>query len=267
MIQGQTLRKPEAPIGTVGKAMAVLEQVATFGRPARSSEILENSEHPKATLYRLLHTLTQQQMLAYDANTQTYWLGLKLVRLASFAWAQSSLAKIASPTVNELSNRTGETVHLAQMDSGQVLFVDKVRRAGNSETLAQVGLVAPAHCTGVGKAILAFLPEKQFNFAMNQQTFFKFTTNTCCSKQQLSSELQTIRKEGVAFDREEHELGVISIAAPILRENGSPLGALSIASSTSRNSLESISKFQGNLLDAAKTIARNAEVWNFPQAS
>lgn len=263
----QPLTKPGAPIGTVGKAMTVLEQVADFERPVRFSELLEKSEHPKATLYRLLNTLTQQKMLAYDQKSQTYWLGLKLVRLASFAWAQSSLAKIASSTLNELATLSDETVHLAQMDSGQVLFVDKIRRAGNSETLAQIGLVAPAHCTGVGKAILAHLPEKRLEFAMNQQTFFRFTPNTCCTRECLHSELETIRKEGVAFDREEHELGVISIAAPILRENGRPLGALSIASSTSRNTLDSISKYRSHLLEAADTIAKNAEVWNFPQTS
>ena len=191
----QPVTKPDAPIGTVGKAMAVLEQVADFERPARFSELLEKSDHPKATLYRLLHTLTQQKMLAYDPKSQTYWLGLKLVRLASFAWAQASLAKIATSTLTELSAATGETVHLAQMDSGQVLFVDKIRRAGNSDTLAQIGLVAPAHCTGVGKAILAYLPENKLEFAMNQQTFFKFTPNTCSRKQCLQSELETIRKD------------------------------------------------------------------------
>jgi len=261
------LNKAIVSDGTVGKALESLEQVANFGRPVKFSEILAVSNHPKATLYRLLHTLVRQQMLSYDDETQTYWLGLKLVRLASTAWTQSSLAKIASPIIRELSSTIDETVHLAQMDAGQILFVDKVRRTAQSETLAKVGLVAPAHCTGVGKAILAFLSKERLKFAMKQQTFFEFTPNTCRTPEMLLMELDFIKREGVAYDREEHELGIISIAAPILRKNGHPLGALSIASSNSRHTIESIAQFRSQLLEAAKKIADAAEVWNFPQIS
>ncbi|MDJ0612517.1 MAG: IclR family transcriptional regulator [Rhizobiaceae bacterium] len=261
------MTKPIVSDGTVGKALSVLDQVAAFERPVRFTEILKVSEHPKATLYRLLNTLTRQQMLAYDSEKQTYWLGLKLVRLANSAWSQSSLARIAGPAILQLSEGIDETVHLAQMDAGQVLFVDKIRRAGNSDTLARVGLIAPAHCTGVGKAILAHLPSNRLEHALDQQNFFRFTPNTCGSRKELMTELETVKRAGIAFDREEHELGVISIAAPILRQNGRPLGALSIASSTSRHCLDSISQFRSKLLETAQKIAREAEVWNFPQTS
>ena len=110
--------------GTVGKALEVLDQIAAFGRPVRFSELQGGSAFPKATLYRLLQTLTHQGMLVLDPDQGTYALGVRLVRLAHAACAQSSLAPIARPYLDELAEKTGETIHLAQMDQGQVLYVD-----------------------------------------------------------------------------------------------------------------------------------------------
>lgn len=258
------MNKPITSDGTVGKALSVLDLVAEFGRPVRFSEVLEKSPHPKATLYRFLQTLTSQGMLTYNSRSQTYSLGLRLVRLAHSAWEQSSLATVASPYLDRLAAEVGETIHLAQMESGQVLFVDKKRQSDTFETLARAGRVAPAHCTGVGKAILAFLPEAQLQRAMRYQAFVPFTANTHTSAESLYAELKTIRRDGVAYDRQEHETGIISIAMPILLKNGLPLGAVSVASSTSRLDLARLDAFQPMLSEAVRKIGEEAEAWNFP---
>ena len=112
--------------GTVGKALAVLDTVASFGRPVRFGELLADSPYPKATLYRLMQVLTKQAMLSYDPERQTYAPGLRLVRLAHAAWQNASLAPVARPYLEALSAEVGETVHLAQLDGGQVLYVDKI---------------------------------------------------------------------------------------------------------------------------------------------
>ena len=145
--------------GTVGKALDVLDMVALVGRPVRFGELLTKSAYPKATLYRFLQTLTNQGMLAYDEDRSTYTLGVRLVRLAHVAWTQSSLAPLARPYLDDLAAETGETVHLAQMDMGQVLYVDKRNAIKPVEMFSSAGKVGPAYCTGVGKAMLAHLPE------------------------------------------------------------------------------------------------------------
>ena len=250
--------------GTVGKACDVLEQVAAFKRPARFNEILEASPFPKATLYRLMQTLTNQGMLYYDPDAQTYSMGLRLVRMAHAAWGQSSLAPVAAPILDELAAEAGETIHLAQMENGQVLFVDKRRASVLFETLAQTGRVAPAHSTGVGKAILAFMTPDRLERALRQQAFVKYTPNTHENVENLMAELNQIRADGVAFDREEHEQGIISIAAPILLGNGKVVGAVSIASTTNRNPPETLQAFKPILLDATARIGEQATPWQFP---
>ncbi len=249
--------------GTVGKALEVLDCVAEFGRPVRFSELLEVSPYPKATLYRFLQSLTNQHMLAYNADG-TYWLGARLMRLAHAAWKTASLAPIARPFVEALVAEVGESVHLAQLDNGQVLFIDKLKASDQFETLARVGLIAPAYCTGVGKAILAFLPPKRLELALQQQSFFRYTEDTIGSVAELIAELEEVRRTGVAFDRQEHEHGIISIAAPILDAGGCVIGALSIATSTARNTSEGLTAFRPALLDTAQKIGAEATHWHFP---
>ena len=249
--------------GTVGKALEVLDCVANFGRPVRFAEVLETSPYPKATLYRLLQTLTSQNMLAYNTDG-TYWLGARLMRLAHAAWNTASLAPIARPFVEALAAEVGETVHLAQLDNGQVLFIDKLKATDQFETLARVGQVAPAYCTGVGKCILAFLAPKRLELALQQQSFFQYTENTHTSIASLIAELEEIRRDGIGFDRQEHEHGINSIATPILDTNGRVIGALSIATSTTRHTTESLKAFRPALLETAKQIGEEATHWHFP---
>lgn len=249
--------------GTVGKALEVLDCVAGFGRPVRFSELLEVSPYPKATLYRFLQSLVNQSMLTCDEDG-AYWLGARLMRLAHAAWSNASLAPIARPHVERLATRVGESVHLAQLDNGQVLFVDKVKITSQFDTLARSGQVAPAYCTGVGKAMLAFLAPKHLELALKQQSFFPYTENTHKSIGPLVDELGKIREEGVAFDRQEHEHGIISIAAPILNSSGRVIGALSVATSTARHPLAGLEAFRPLLVETATEIGEEATHWHFP---
>lgn len=250
--------------GTVGKALEVLDSVAGFERPVKFSELLERSSYPKATLYRLLQTLTNQNLLSHDAETGTYSLGLRLIRLAHTAWEHASLAPIARPFVEQLAAEAGESVHLAQMDNGQVIFVEKLKATDRFETLAQVGKVAPAYCTGVGKAMLAFIAPKRLDIVLQQQSFYPYTTSTHQTAESLMRELPEIRRDGIAFDREEHEQGIVSIAAPIFISNGRVIGALSVATSTTRYSLDELTAFRSSLLSTAEKIGTQASSWHFP---
>ena len=251
--------------GTVGKALDVLDMVALAGRPVRFTELLGAGTYPKATMYRFLQTLTNQGMLAYDPERQSYSLGVRLVRLAHAAWSQSSLAPVARPWIDTLSADVGETIHLAQMDQAQVLYVDKRNATRAVEMFSQAGKVGPAYCTGVGKAMLAFLPPDMQDRAIERQSFHRFTPNTLCTPIALLAELQVIRKRGYAFDNEEHEPGIICIALPILTQSGRVMGALSVTSTTSRSSLDALAQLAPRSQETANAIAGEAESWRFPE--
>lgn len=250
--------------GTVGKALSVLDQVASFERPVRFSELLETSAYPKATLYRLLQTLTSQGLVSFDPEWGTYALGVRLVRLAHQAWRQSSLAPIARPYVEELSRSLGETVHLAQLDGGHVLYVDKRNSAQPVEMYSQAGKVGPVYCTGVGKAMLAWMPEAEQMRIISQQSFHRFTDKTLTDAAALKAALINIQARGFSFDDEEHEPGIICIAVPILSQSGRVMGGLSVTSTTSRHSLQSLQKLAPQIKTTVGRIAEDAEIWRFP---
>jgi IclR family KDG regulon transcriptional repressor len=251
--------------GTVGKALDVLDRVAQAGRPVRFTELLADAAYPKATLYRFLQTLTNQGMLAYDPDRQSYSLGVRLVRLAHAAWAQSSLAPIARPYIDILSADVGETIHLAQLDVGQVLYVDKRNAARPVEMFSQAGKVGPAYCTGVGKAMLAHQTADALDRALDRQSFHRFTDHTLTSRAALLAELEVIRGRGFAFDAEEHEPGIICVAVPILTRAGRAMGALSVTSTTARASLTALAALAPRIQQTAALIAAEAESWRFPE--
>lgn len=262
---GAGMTSGTASDGTVAKALEVLDLVAAFGRPVRFSEVLERSAYPKATLYRLLQTLVGQGMLAFDPDRATYGMGIRLVRLAHVAWQQSSLAPIARPHLDTLSARVGETVHLAQLDHGQVLYVDKRNARDPVPMYSQAGKVGPAYCTGVGKAMLAYLPEPALRSALERQSWHRFTAKTLTTPAALRAELIRIRARGHAFDDEEHEPGIICVALPILATGGAILGALSVTSTTARTSLAGLASLAPLIGEIAQVIARETEAWRFPE--
>lgn len=254
----------QAGDGTVGKALSVLDAVADRGRPVRFAELLEESPYPKATLYRFVQTLTKQGMLTFDPERQTYTPGLRLVRLAHAAWQTSSLAPIARPHLDALSRATGETVHLAQLDAGQVLYVDKRNAVDPVEMFSQAGKVGPAYCTGVGKAMLAHLPEAELAPVLQRQAWHHFTAKTITDAAAMGAELAAIRARGHAFDDEEHEPGIICVAVPVLTRGGRLLGALSVTSTTTRTDLDGLSAHLPAIARAVEAIASEAQHWRFP---
>lgn len=255
----------ETSDGTVGRTLAVLDLVAEYGRPVRFAEILPRAGLPKATLYRFLQVLAHQDMLVFDEDRQTYAPGMRLVRLAHSAWAQSSLAPLAKDIIDALAARIGQTVHLAQLDNGAVLYVDKRNAQKPVEMFSQSGKVGPAYCTGVGKAMLAHLPEDRLAQAIARQSFHGHTPNTITTPEALRAELGVIRERGFALDDEEHEAGIACIAVPILSASGRMLGAISVTTTTATTSRDELLSLAGPVSDASAAIAAAAEAWRFPE--
>jgi len=189
------------------------------------------------------------------------------VQLAHAAWRhEGALAPVARPWLDQLSESAGETVHLAQLDNGQVLYLDKRSARIPVPMFSEAGKVGPAYCTGVGKAMLAFLPDDALPDILAQQSWHGFTPRTLTSPAAMMAEIATIRARGYAFDDEEHEPGIICVAAPIITRTGRVLGALSLTSTTARSSLATLEAHAPRIKDAAQTIAQELESWRFPEA-
>lgn len=246
--------------GPVTKALMLLDVFAAAERPMRFSDLKNELPFPKATLHRMLKSLVDERMLAHDESTSTYQLGPRLIRLAHAAWAHSSLAEAAHPVLDSLHAELGKTIHLAQLDGGQVLYLDK--RVGNRglAMFSRPGKVGPAYCTGVGKAMMAALSRPSLDECLLRQTFARFTAHTITTRDDLLRELDQIRQRGHAFDREEHEPGIICIAVPILAPDGALFGGLSATNPGSVEDIKQLEALAPTLKEAARIIASDASM-------
>lgn len=213
--------------GTLGKAIAVLELVALSDRPMRFTEILERAGQPRGTLHRQLSHLLEEGLLDLNAD-HCYEPGLRLLKLASSAWARSDLRRLAAPHLQTLHELTGETVHLGVLKGAEIIYLDKVESRQAVRMASQIGKASPAYCTGVGKAALSVLPEPHLADLLRDAPFRRFTAQTITSLGALRVELEAIRTAGYAFDREEHEPGIRCVAAAIADPALSFVGGVSV---------------------------------------
>ena len=244
--------------GPVTKSLMLLDAFAEAEQPLRFSDLKERLPFPKATLHRMLKALADERMLTHNEASGSYQLGPRLIRLAHAAWAHSSLSDAARPVLDSLHAELGKTIHLAQLDSGQVLYLDK--RIGNRglAMFSRPGKVGPAYCTGVGKAMMAYLPDDALQGCLHRQTLARFTPTTLTSRAALLRELEAIRSRGYALDREEHEPGIVCIAVPILSTDGALFGGLSATSPGTVDDIKQLEKLAPTLKEAARIIAADA---------
>jgi IclR family transcriptional regulator, KDG regulon repressor len=218
-------------LGTsVGKAMALL---TAFDRstPLGVSELSRKADLTKSTAYRLLTVLEELGLVHRDGSR--YRLGTKLFELGNQVayCCPSSLREIAHPYLDELHQSSRQTTHLAILDGGDVLYLDKLFGHNQVRTPSHVGGRAPAHCTALGKILLAYASSPYF--ALAGAPLVRRTRYTVVQPSLLNEQLDEAKTLGVAFDHEEAALGLTCVAAPLRNRKGTIVAAISVSGSTS----------------------------------
>lgn len=249
----------ENDTGTLGKLMVLLDLVTHAERPLRFTDILAQSSQPRGTLHRQLGHLVEEGLLELDGEGR-YSPGLRLLDLAARSWAKNEFRLIAEPHLKALQAMSGETVHLGVLRGTSIIYLDKVEGGQSVRMYSQIGNASPVYCTGVGKAALSVLPAASLAELMADISFHRFTANTLASMRELTAELAEIRRDGCAFDREEHEQGICCIAAPIWTADHSLVGGISITGPAYRLTIERLSQWAGPVRDAAASIIESMRV-------
>jgi DNA-binding IclR family transcriptional regulator len=185
------------------------------------SEIARRAELPLSTAHRILATLREARIVEQEGDRELYRLGLKLLELGSMVLANMELHREALPFIEELARESGETVHLGVFDGSEVVSIEKMDSPQGLASQITVGKSAPAYCTAVGKALLAFQPEAVLD-RICKLGLTGYTPRTITHSARLRKELERIRIAGYAVDDEEHHPGVrcvasLSISGPALR--------------------------------------------------
>ncbi len=250
---------PFAGTGTLGKAIAVLELVATAEAPLRFTEILALSDQPRGTLHRQLSHLVEEGLLSLGGDLR-YAPGMRLLKLASNSWAKNQFRTVAEPHLQKLHDRTGETVHLGVLHAQEIIYLDKVESRQAVRMNSQIGNASPVYCTGVGKAALSILPEDRMLDLVGQFSFRAYTPTTHLSAASLLDELTVVRRVGHAFDREEHESGIRCVAAPVGSPRHGIIAGVSVTGPAYRVSMEQLQQWSGVVMEAAREIERDVDI-------
>ncbi len=208
-----------------------------------------------STVFRLIQTLECCGLVERNRNTGKYRIGLKLLTWGSQALQTMDLRRQAEPFLQELNEKTRETVHLTIRDRDAAIYVHKFDSPIPLRIYSEIGKRAPLYCTGVGKVLLASLPEQERADWFKRNPLLKHTPNTITDKKKLERELAKINELGYALDNEEHEPHVRCVAAPILDYTGSVAAAISLTVPSVRLSQERLPSLIQQVRDTAKKIS------------
>lgn len=179
-------------------------------------------------MLRLLRTMEADRFVRRD-DAHRYRLGSRLFALADAAREQHVVREVAAPHLRQLNQRTGQTVHLAAWENGEVIYVDKLDSVRSVRMYSQIGVPAALHCTAVGKVLLAAQPKRIREALLESIEYHAFTPQTITDPDALRAELDAVRAQGWAQDRAEHESFINCIGAPVADQHGRIVGAVSIS--------------------------------------
>ncbi|OGA49558.1 MAG: hypothetical protein A3F74_10465 [Betaproteobacteria bacterium RIFCSPLOWO2_12_FULL_62_58] len=221
-------------IRTLLRGLAVLETVAQSPAPPGVQRVAEATGLDKATTMRILRTLCAASYLAQHPGTKTYVATDKLHRLALGRMADQDLRDCAHPHLAALRDATGETTHLGVMRDDCVVYIDKLESLRSIRLVSAIGQQMPLHCTGLGKAILAALPNDERNAALRRLTLERRTSRSITDMGTLERELAATRRRGWSVDNQENEDNVTCVAVALTGPRDQVLGAISVSGPTFR---------------------------------
>ena len=205
----------------------------------------------------LLATLANRGYLNKNAETDKYYFGVNMVKLSRKVLANLDLRDIARPFLNSLMRKTGLVVHLAVLSDIEAVLVDRACPRGSSVGADWIGRALDINCTGVGKALVAFLPEEHFNQLIGVKKFARHNENTIVTIRGLKRELAKVRELGYSLDDEEDELGLRCIGTPIFDGQHRTVAAVSVAGTTADIPLDRVPALAVTLRQTATEISRH----------
>lgn len=243
------LQKYQVP--ALKRAFAILDTLnhTSFGLTVQ--EISHEHKIPYSTAFYLLETMRECGYAERSDDSKKYRLGHKALsfRESNAAHYMLDFRTVARPVMEELSELTGLTIHLALLERDEAVYIEKVEPKGFIRLYTWIGKRNSAHCTAVGKALLMCLPEIEVRRICQPKTMIRRTERTITSLDVLVAELQRSAERGYAVDDAEDEREGRGLAAPIFNEQGKVVASLGVAGS--------LSQIEFDRIDAIGKLVRN----------
>src|SRR5215469_7740147 len=243
-----------ASVGVISKVLQILEALQGSSSGLGLKAICEQTGINKSTAHRFLKHLERERYLI-RTQAGAYLIGPRLSQMSTRGNQGATLQAVARPILWELWKSTQETVNLAVLDQGTVLYVDVIESPHEFRLSSRVGTRRSLHVTALGKALAAFLPPELRESILGSIVFQPGTPRTIGNLVQFRQELEKIRRLGYAVDDEEAVQGARCVSAPILNSDGEPIAAVSVSGPVTRVSPNQVAALAGAVTSAARAIS------------
>lgn len=227
----QEMETPWRIVDSVETSCRILEALRQMNG-AGVTELANHLDISKAGIHSHLATLEKNELVT--RNDDTYRISLRFLDFGEFAKQNIDFYDVVNKEAQALAERTGEVAHFMVEEHGWGVYICKERGSSGVQTASYIGDRKHLHCIGIGKAILASLPDERVDEIIDQRGLPKKTENTITTRDELFTELEEIRERSVAFDNEEILEGLRCVAVPVSSQDQGLLGAISVAGPTSR---------------------------------
>lgn len=215
-------------IESVVRALDILEILDAEGELG-ITEIARKLGMEKSTVFRTINTLRARHYVRQDLDNQKYSNSYKLFEMGHNVARNTGLPKMAYRFLRSLAKASKGAVNLGVRDGNKVVYIDKIENDDTVKVCMKIGQGIPLYCTGLGKALLAYLPEGKVRAIIGQEKFHRYTANTLANVELLLEDLAQIRQRGYSIDDEEHLPGILCVAAPVFNAKNEPIAAISVA--------------------------------------
>ncbi|WP_024820721.1 IclR family transcriptional regulator [Arthrobacter sp. 31Y] len=228
-IQPKAARYPIESVANAGRLLGLFKE----RRELRLSDVAEALAVSPSTAHRLLTTLEVSHMVVQNSNTRCYEPGPELMAIAHSLLPTETRWSFARPYLERLSERVGETVSLAILQGPVVVFVESIESAAAVRVGSRLGAVMPAHCTSVGKLLLAQLPEDKLLETYPSEELVQANAKSIATRDELQVHLRKTAKRGYATNFGEGEPGISGVAV-LVESKSRPSYALAVAAPSER---------------------------------
>jgi DNA-binding IclR family transcriptional regulator len=239
---GEDTSRARGGVQSIGRAFAIMEEIARNRDGIGLAELSKRVGLHNSTTFHLVRTMVSLGYVRQMKDSKRYRIGRPLFALAASALDEVEMMSLATPVLEDLSRETGESAHFAVRMGDAVVVLARTSGPGAFQLTDRVGVVRPAHCTALGKIMLAALSPEQFERFLARAELKAMTPNSITNPEALRRAIAEVRRSGIAIDDGEFDPEVRCAALPVRDFSGQVIGAIGISGPVWRLSIEALQK-------------------------
>jgi IclR family KDG regulon transcriptional repressor len=251
-------------VQSLGRAFSILEEIARHREGIGLADLSRLVGLHNSTTFHLAKTMVSLGYIRQEKESKRYRIGRPLFVLAASALDEIEMVNLATPILEELSRETGESSHFAVRMGNAVVVIARTGGSGAFQLTDRVGVVRPAHCTAVGKALLAAMRPDQLEIFIRRVGLKPSTKNSITQIPAMLREIEEVRRTGIAVDDCEFNLEVRCVAVPVKDFTGRTIGALGVSAPVWRMSRQALQSRTKTVQAAAKRLGSEFGASNYP---